>query len=156
MSKRPLPYVALLAVTAVVTLSAPASARTATASSASCVASYSAATLASRTWAFDGTVVRTGNGRDSHLGSVPVVTFRVHRWYKGGSDRLATVQFSFAESEDQHVRGGVGTRLLVSGEPRWGGKPLDDRVAWGGCGFTRRWSATAAKVWAATFPKSST
>jgi len=31
---------------------------------------------------------------------------------------------------------GVGSRLLVSGEPRWGGGALTNAIAWG-CGFTQ-------------------
>lgn len=42
----------------------------------------------------------------------------------------------------------VGTRLLVSGEPRWGGEPLEDPLAWT-CGFTQPWSEDAAAEWEA-------
>lgn len=43
---------------------------------------------------------------------------------------------------------GVGTRLLVSGGPRWGGPPLRDAIAWG-CGFTRYYDPQTAADWAA-------
>ena len=40
----------------------------------------------------------------------------------------------------------IGTRLLVSGTPRWGGAPLADPIAWG-CGFTRYYSRATAAEW---------
>jgi len=43
-----------------------------------------------------------------------------------------------------------GTRLLVTGEPRWGGAALDDAVAWG-CGFTQPWTAEASATWSEAF-----
>lgn len=54
-------------------------------------------------------------------------------------------------SEDGPPSYGVGTRLLVSGEPRWGGTdPLRDAFAWG-CGFTRYYDAQAATDWTDAF-----
>lgn len=44
----------------------------------------------------------------------------------------------------------TGARLLVTGEPRWGGEPLDDAVAWG-CGFTQPWTSSAAEQWSTAF-----
>lgn len=44
----------------------------------------------------------------------------------------------------------AGTRLLVTGEPRWGGAPLDEPVAWG-CGFTQAWTTAAAQRWTEVF-----
>lgn len=41
----------------------------------------------------------------------------------------------------------VGTRLLVSGESRWGEEILRDGLAWG-CGFTRHHDADMASLWA--------
>jgi hypothetical protein len=121
-------------------------------SASSCASSYSQAALAERTWAFDGVATSIGAGDDSHLGLVPVTTFRVKHWYKGGSGSVVTVQFSFGNTEDQSLRGGIGTRLLVAGEPRWGGPPLDDPVAWG-CGFTQKWSEQAEREWETAFAK---
>ena len=43
---------------------------------------------------------------------------------------------------------GVGSRLLVSGEPRLGGAALDAATAWS-CGFTRHYDAQTAAEWAA-------
>lgn len=45
---------------------------------------------------------------------------------------------------------GLGTRLLVSGEPRWGGGALTDAMAWG-CGFTRYYDKATADNWRAAF-----
>jgi hypothetical protein len=116
----------------------------------SCAFSYSPQTLRARSWAFDGTVKSTSTGHDSRLGAVPVTTFHINRWFKGGSGPFATVEFSLATSGDQQVNGGLGTRLLVTGEPRWGGRPLDDPVAWG-CGFTQVWTRQTAQRWATAF-----
>ena len=41
-------------------------------------------------------------------------------------------------------------RNLVSGEPRWGGRALDDPIAWG-CRFTQESSSTRRALWATTF-----
>jgi hypothetical protein len=121
-------------------------------SASSCVASYSRHTLAERTWAFDGVATSTGTGNDSRLGAVPVTTFRVDHWYKGGSGPEVTVEFSFGDSEDQSLLGGSGTRFLVAGEPRWGGPALNDPVAWG-CGFTQIWTPQVEHEWATVFAK---
>ena len=43
-----------------------------------------------------------------------------------------------------------GTRLLVSGEPRWGGDTLDDAIAWP-CGFTQPWTEETASEWQTAF-----
>ncbi len=118
--------------------------------SGSCAFAFTDRTLAERAWAFDGTATRESTGLDSHFGAVPTTTFRVNHWYKGGSAAAVTVEFSFDRSEDQTIHGGIGTRLLVTGEPRWGGKPLDEPVAWG-CGFTQVWTAQAAQQWSAVF-----
>jgi hypothetical protein len=119
-------------------------------SSGSCAFSFTDRTLAERAWAFDGTATRESTGLDSHLGGVQSTTFRVNHWYKGGSAAAVTVEFSFGRSEDQTIDGGIGTRLLVTGEPRWGGQPLDNPVAWG-CGFTQVWTADGAQHWSAVF-----
>lgn len=77
------------------------------------------------------------------------VTFVVHEWFSGGDGPQVTVDMGGPES------GGapeldpvyeVGTRLLVTGEPRWGGSPLQDAIAWG-CGFTHYYDAQTASVW---------
>ncbi|MGZ4724548.1 MAG: hypothetical protein ACXV5U_08960 [Ilumatobacteraceae bacterium] len=58
-----------------------------------------------------------------------------------------TVQFEMGAISEFVPQVVPGTRLLVTGEPRWGGQPLDDPIAWG-CGFTQRWSTGAANSWA--------
>jgi hypothetical protein len=42
----------------------------------------------------------------------------------------------------------VGDRLLVSGEPRWGGAPTDAPIAWF-CGFTRYYGDQLDRAWTA-------
>jgi hypothetical protein len=44
----------------------------------------------------------------------------------------------------------IGSRLLVSGEPRFGGAPLNDPVAWA-CGFTPWYDAVDAEMWQQNF-----
>jgi hypothetical protein len=44
----------------------------------------------------------------------------------------------------------VGSRLLVSGEPRFGGAALDDPIAWA-CGFTRWYNEADAQTWEQAF-----
>lgn len=112
----------------------------------SCAVEYSPETLSARSWAFDGTLIAVGNVGDSQLGAVPSATFNVNTWYRGGSTPQVTVQFETGMISEFVPEVTTGTRLLVSGEPRWGGQPLDDAVAWG-CGFTQPWTAAAAQQW---------
>lgn len=119
---------------------------------ASCVASYSPETLQNRDFAFDGTVVRMGpsvsdRGDDGDL-NLAGITFEVREWFVGGDADEVTVDLqSVGEDiaeEDSPFQ--VGTRLLVSGEPRWGGVPLDSPIAWG-CGFSRYYDKQTATAW---------
>jgi len=123
-------------------------------SEASCALAYSVDTLRQRSWAFDGTVTAISEGRDSRLGAVPVATFDVHRWYKGGSGTEVTVQVGERVPQGNVVADdiatGVGSRLLVAGEPRWGGDPLDDAIAWT-CEFTQPWSEDGEREWRTAF-----
>jgi hypothetical protein len=121
---------------------------------ASCVESYSAEGVARRAFAFDGEVVDTGpsvtdRGGETDLG-LPGVTFAVHEWFRGGpgdqggQGDTVTVDFQGVDEEPSETALAAGTRLLVSGEPRWGGPALEAPIAWS-CGFTRRYDeATAA------------
>ncbi|MBB5789247.1 hypothetical protein [Jiangella mangrovi] len=109
---------------------------------ASCAFAYSRETLAERAFAFDGTVTDIGAGS---------VTFDVHEWFRGGEEPAVTVAMADgAALADETSEWGpvyeVGTRLLVSGEPRWGGGPLDDPIVWT-CGFTRYYDGTTAAFW---------
>ncbi|WP_040339537.1 hypothetical protein [Candidatus Blastococcus massiliensis] len=123
-------------------------------SAAECVEAYSPAAVAGRAFAFDGTVTAIGPARQDPTGSltpISAVTFRVHDWYRGGSGETVTVDLNTITGRrmipsipDYQV----GTRLLVSGEPRWGGAPLDAPIAWG-CGFTQPYDARTAAAWAA-------
>ena len=117
---------------------------------ASCVSEYSTTILAQRNWAFDGTLISVGVLKDSHLGSIPSATFSVNHWYRGGTGDQVTVQFEMGQISEFVPQVEAGVRLLVTGEPRWGGQPLDDPVAWG-CGFTQPWTADAAASWANAF-----
>jgi len=105
------------------------------------------------------------------------VTFAVSDWFRGGSGETVTVDM-FAPSGpggsgtitsdgngtvsggdssgggDSDAGGsgasyGVGSRLLVSGEARWGETdPLEDPIGWG-CGFTRYHDSRTAAAWQA-------
>jgi hypothetical protein len=127
--------------------------------SASCVEEYSPKAVTGRAFAFDGTVTDINPGRtdrdDSSLDLVGV-TFTVNEWFEGGSGATVTVDMNppdagaEASSATPTVAYGVGTRLLVSGEPRWGGAPLADAIAWG-CGFTRYHDKGTASRWRSAF-----
>jgi hypothetical protein len=124
---------------------------------ASCVASYSTDTLAAQAFAFDGTVTGLGPARTnrSGRGSLPLVSaaFAVHEWFHGGSGATVSVDMTAPDAvmpETGVPSYAVGSRLLVSGMPRWGGAALDDPIAWG-CGFTRRYDAATATAWRAAF-----
>ncbi len=122
---------------------------------AACVESYNTATLAERAFAFDGTVIDATSpaaGSES-APDTTAVTFRVNHWYRGGSVGEVTVAMFVgpgqATAEDTPVYR-IGSRLLVSGEPRFGGTPLTNPVAWA-CGFTRWYTAVDAQAWQQTF-----
>jgi hypothetical protein len=119
-------------------------------SSGSCVAEPTESTLSQRSWAFDGTVESIGVTHDSRLGSVPSATFSVHRWFKGGHDEKVTLQYEAGSISEFVPATGPGVRMLVAGDPRWGGQPLDDPVAWG-CGFSLPWTDAAERAWAESF-----
>lgn len=119
---------------------------------ASCIESYSLETLRNRDFAFDGTVVGMGpsvsdRGDEGDL-NLAGITFEVREWFVGGDADEVTVDLQTVgegtAEEDLPFR--VGTRLLMSGEPRWGGAPLDSPIAWG-CGFSRYYDEETAKAW---------
>ena len=131
--------------------SGPSSADTST--SALCVETYSPETLANRSFAFDGTVTSIEERVDPKLegeNESSWVTFDVHEWYLGGSEPTVSIWIDGLNLETSvgTITADVGTRLLVSGEPRWGGEPLEDPLAWT-CGFTQPWSESAAEEWKA-------
>jgi len=118
----------------------------------SCVESYSPETLQNRAFAFDGIVVRLGpsvsdRGDDGDL-DLAGITFEVREWFVGGDADEVTVDLqSVGEgTAEEDLPFQVGTRLLVSGEPRWGGAPLDSPIAWG-CGFSRYYDEQTATAW---------
>jgi hypothetical protein len=116
----------------------------------SAIEQYSAKSLRQRAFAFDGTVVGIETRVDSKLPDGDQerswVTFQVHRWFRGGTADEVPIWF------DGRREFGLdpGVRLLVSGQPRWGGAPLDNPIAWPG-GFTRPWDEGTADEWAAAF-----
>jgi hypothetical protein len=117
----------------------------AAASGESCVTAFSLKELAERAFAFDGTVVEVTSENDPQLkddGSgirpQPRALFEVSEWFAGGSDTTVWVWL-----QREVV---VGDRLLVSGQPRWGGEPLDDAIQWE-CGFTLEYSDDDASDW---------
>ncbi len=125
------------------------------AAAASCVEKYSPAALADRAFAFDGTVTSVelredpwGPQQGGQASMVPWVTFSVNRWYAGGSaDEVGVwIDFLNATTSAGTVEGEPGTRILVAGEPAFGGEPLDDPIAWP-CGFTQPYTEEAAANW---------
>lgn len=111
-----------------------------------CVSEYSAETLRKRAFAFDGTVVDVGTEKDPRAPEEDVVTgrahFEVHEWFAGGTGEAVTVWMQRPVEE--------GDRLLVAGEPRWGGAPLEEAIAWE-CGFTAAYSDARSREWSAAF-----
>ena len=122
---------------------------------ASCIEVYSPKTLAKRSFAFDGTLLSIESRIDPKLPSAEEsgswVTFDVHQWFEGGSGESVGIWMDFlnVETSAGTITAEPGTRLLVAGEPRWGGNdPLADPLAWT-CGFTQPWSEDAAAEWEA-------
>lgn len=121
-------------------------------SNASCVEPYNLRNLRNRGFAFDGTVVSMSPVRSDRAGADGVsgylmVSFQVHQWFRGGSGTSTSVDmFGPTMSSAQHVSFGVGTRLLVSGEPKESGGSLPGPIGWG-CGFTRYYDPTTAASW---------
>jgi hypothetical protein len=120
----------------------------------SCVEPYSPAAVGDRAFAFDGTVTAIGPGNTDRPGKGALhdaaVSFSVNEWFDGGRAPNVTVDLPppivFSHSEAPGWSYEVGARLLVSGEPRWGGAPLNDAVGWG-CGFTRYYDPATAASW---------
>ena len=67
------------------------------------------------------------------------VTFAVNEWFSAGDETSVDIWLP----RDLVV----GDRLLVSGEPRWGGAPLEDAIAWLCGGFTVVYSEADAEIW---------
>lgn len=119
----------------------------------SCVVMYSPAELKKRAFAFDGTVQKAVRTSD---GAVPsyLLTFTVHEWFKpaGGPPTVTVRTITPPRGSGYHVSDEfpgytVGTRLLIAGEPRWGGTdPLKDAYAFG-CGFSRAYAPGDAATW---------
>jgi hypothetical protein len=114
-------------------------------SGASCVETFSLGGLTGRAFAFDGTVVEVTRELDPKLeddGSGDQeqrrARFAVAEWFSGGTGDSVVVWLQ------RDVV--VGDRLLVSGEPRWGGAPLDDAIQWE-CGWTVEHSTSEADAW---------
>lgn len=124
---------------------------------ASCALEPTGENLAQRAFAFDGTVTAIDESTavidDGDDLGYAQVTFDVNEWYTGGEDPHVVIQMTppVELTTDVTAEAGpsyeAGTRLLVSGEPLWGGDdPLADAVGWG-CGFTVYWDADTAQTW---------
>ena len=118
---------------------------------ASCAYEYSPRRLADRAFVFDGTVTAFGPAHSDRPRGVlhhAGVTFTVNEWFAGGSGPTVTVDMPppGAWSEDGLTAYGIGTRLLVSGDHRWGGTTMADAAA-GYCGFTRYYDQSTADDW---------
>jgi hypothetical protein len=141
--------------------SQPPSDRSEPGPASSCVEEYGPETLSRRAFAFDGTIIAVEIRKDPKLPppeegvvdeGIPWVAFSVHRWYRGGSAPEAGVWIEHlnVQTSVETISGTPGTRLLVAGQPRWGGDPMDDAIAWA-CGFTQPYTDEAAADWAAVF-----
>jgi len=120
-----------------------ASETSAAAEARDCVEVMTTATLAGRAFGFDGTVLSVVPAAevDEDAGdspAYPLATFEVHKWFAGGDGGSVEVKIQREVA--------IGERLLVSGEPLFGGDPLDDPIAWE-CGFTVEHSDATADNW---------
>lgn len=112
-----------------------------------CVEQYSGATLRERAFAFDGTVVSVASVQDPRAPKDDIVAgqveFQVHEWFspRGPGDLVKVWMQRSVEP---------GDRLLVAGEPRWGGEPLDDAIAHE-CEFTASYSDALRAEWSTAF-----
>ena len=122
---------------------------------ASCVSMFSPAELKKRAYAFDGTVLKiVEQGDKPGPGPVYLLTLQVHEWFKpaDGAGTATVLTFNPPEGSGYQVSVDfpdytVGSRLLITGEPRWGGSnPLKDAVAFG-CGFSRAYTPADAATW---------
>lgn len=120
---------------------------------ASCAKQYSPREVARRAFAFSGAVRSIGASRTNRKGvELPLVsaTFSVDRWFSGGSGPVVTVDIADPKGRSslEPPPFTVGTRLLVSGEHRWGEASVKDLLAWS-CGFTRYDDPATAEQWRA-------
>ncbi len=128
---------------------------------ADCVEDYNLKNLTGRDFAFDGTVVAVRSAVDARNDDGDVVypdaTFKVNEWYRGGTGPTVTISMQ-TPGDVGDVRGregsgyGIGSRLLISGEPLHGGKPLERPVAWS-CGFSRYYDTDSAGAWRTAFER---
>ena len=116
--------------------------------------SYAASAVRELGFAFDGVVVEVGasvsdRGDEADL-ELAGVTFEVREWFSGGESKTVTVDMlppsAAAILSGVDYAYGVGSRLLISGQPRWGGSPLQQPIAWG-CEFTRYYDSATAAAW---------
>ena len=124
--------------------------------SADCVETYNLVTLKQRAFAFDGTVSQTAVMQPPTDGSAGLdgyltVTFAVNHWFRGGDKETVTLDMMAPTvNSAQNLSYGIGSRLLVAGEPRFGGSPLKAALAWA-CGFTRYYDESTAASWRQVF-----
>lgn len=120
----------------------------------SCVSEYGPKTLGQQGFAFDGVVIEIGESVSDRGDSAdldqPGVTFQVMHWYAAGNGDMVTVDMPVGPTFEGATAYGPGSRLLVSGQPRWGGPALKHPIAWG-CGFTRYYDQTTATEWKSAF-----
>jgi len=117
-------------------------------STLSCAEEFTPENLARRSWAFSGTIVEVVLPVDVESPNpddqLTLVTFRVDRWYTGGSSETVTVKTSNVPggvSMNGDADPSIGARLLASGE---------DEFLWG-CGFTMPYTEQDAAVFATAF-----
>jgi hypothetical protein len=118
-----------------------------------CVDRYSPQAVAKLAVAFDGTVIRIGPGpsigpTEGKL-TFAAVTFTVNGWFRGGASPRMTVNMTpptLTGADEVGPSYRVGSRLLVSGEPRTDAASAKGVTA-SGCGFTRYFDAETAAAW---------
>lgn len=118
---------------------------------ASCAEAYSLETLKQRAFAFDGTVTAIeppASTTDPEVLIYGETTFEVHEWLRADGPDRVTIQMDGPVHGPQYSEPdyAIGSRLLITGEPRWDGAPLDQPVAWY-CSFSRTYDAVTADAW---------
>lgn len=114
-----------------------------------CVERYGLDTLRNRAFAFDGIVkvIEPATNSDPEDVSYPQVTLEVGEWFRASGPDVVTVSMNLPwETRDGTPDYSVGSRLLLSGEARWGGDPLDEPIVWS-CGFSRTYDVDTATAW---------
>lgn len=119
-----------------------------TTTAARCGEEYSVAAVEDRSFSFDGTVAAVHKSDGVASPPYQTVTFKVHEWFRGGSDAEVEVMTwpPYPETSIDGPAVDVGMRMLVAGERSQAASGDEELIAWP-CGFTRDWDRSTAEDW---------